>query len=123
MKSIFFAISIMAFVLYLSANDEAAVQGNWNGSYRSISKISAIRIVFGQNNSVELYSSDFKNTGKANGTYKLSHSNKLEITCQWPDKDSLFIMNGRINPEGNFVNGEWEHEKQSNGTFYLARRD
>ncbi len=123
MKSLLIAISIIGFVFYKADNVEPIVQGNWDGSYRSISKSSAMSIVFGRNNSIEMYSSDFKNTGKASGSYTISNGNKLVITCQWPGEDSTFTLYGWLSPGRNFVNGEWDYKKQSNGTFYLAKMD
>lgn len=123
MKTVFFIISILSFVAYKADTSELNVKGKWNGSYRTITNSSELSIVFGRGNRIELYSSDIKSTARATGSYTINNGNKLVITCQWPGEDSTFTLYGRLSPDRDFVNGEWDYEKQANGTFYLAKKD
>jgi hypothetical protein len=80
-----------------------------------------LRIVFGPGNEVQLYSSEIDINEKAIGIYAVSR-NEIAMICIWPDRDSTpFIMKGRLNPNQNFVDGNWKSADKTDGNFYLAK--
>lgn len=122
MKALLFAAGLISFVLYRSEKAGPSLQGTWEGRYKSIEKIFDMKIVFGQGNSIELYSNDLKINGKSSGTYTLSKNNELEIIAQPGDGDAIaFTMSGRLSPKKNFVNGDWQSGNNSSGSFYLVK--
>jgi len=123
MKSLLFAMGLVSFVVYRAENSEVYLQGIWKGSYGTIKKMAEVKIVFGQNNSIELYSSEIKKSGKAIGFYKVSKNNKIVITCNWPGRENIsFTMNGRLDSKKNFLDGNWESNDHSSGRFYLTKQ-
>jgi hypothetical protein len=121
MKSLFFALSLMSFVMYKSSRSDQDLMGTWKGSYRTIEKMMDVEIVFIQDNQVELYSNEFKSNVKAIGTYSISKSNDIAIICNWHMDSVSFSFNGKINPKRNFVNGDWKSGTNTLGSFYLAK--
>ncbi len=121
MKSLLFVVSLLSFIMYRASKSDLPLKGTWDGSYRTIEKKMDLRIVFGPGNEVQLYSTEMDNKGKAIGTYSVNR-NEIAITCIWPDRDStLFIMKGRLNPNQNFVDGNWGSADKTDGNFYLAK--
>ena len=122
MKALLFAAGLISFVLYRSEKMDLNLHGTWEGRYKSIEKMFEMKIVFGQNNSIELYSNDLKINGKSTGTYTLSKNNEIEIIAQPAAGDAIaFVMNGRLSPKKNFVNGDWQSGNNSSGSFYLVK--
>ena len=122
MKSVLFAMFVVSFVVYRAAECKVNLQGTWNGSYRTIDKIMDVKIVFGKNNKIELYSNALKNAGKATGSFRIINSNEIQITCMRQDEDHIFFtMNGKLNPKNNFLNGDWESDDYSSGSFYFQK--
>jgi hypothetical protein len=121
MKSLFFALSLMSFVMYKSSRSDQDLKGTWKGSYRTIEKMMDVEIVFIQGNKVELYSNEFKSNVKAIGTYSISKSNDIAIICNWPMDSVSFSFNGKINQKRNFVNGDWKSGDNTLGSFFLAK--
>jgi hypothetical protein len=122
MKSLLFAVSLMSFVVYRAEKSEVYLQGTWKGGYVMIKKMVDVKIIFRPDNSIEFYSSEIK-SGKATGFYKVSNSNKIAITCNWPDGDHIsFIMIGRLGPKSNFMDGDWELNNHASGRFYLTKQ-
>jgi len=116
-------MGLVSFVVYRAGKFEINLQGTWKGSYKTIEKMVDVKIIFGQYNRIELYSSGIKNAGKVTGSYTVSNSNEIAITCKWPGEDSIFFtMNGRLNPQKNFVDGDWELHDHSGGNFYLQKQ-
>ena len=121
MKSLLFVVSLMSFIMYRASKVDAPIKGTWDGSYRNIEKKMDLKIVFGPGNEVQLYSNAIENKGKAMGTYAVK-KNEIAITCIWPGRDSiLFTMEGRLNPNQNFVDGNWKSDNNTVGNFYLAK--
>jgi len=122
MKSILFAMGMLSFVIYRSANFDVRMQGTWKGSFRTVDKMIDVKIVFGQNNRMEFYSDEINKASIATGFYHLSNGNKIAITCKWPDSDNrFFTIVGRLNPEKNSLDGDWESDEHSGGSFYLTK--
>jgi hypothetical protein len=120
MKSLLFAVGLMSFVVYRVEKSEVYLQGTWKGRYGTIKKMVEVKVIFRPGNSIEFYSSEIK-SGKATGFYKLSNSNKIVITYNWPDRNSIsFTMDGRLSPKRDFV--DWESNDHSSGRFYLAKQ-
>jgi hypothetical protein len=121
MKSFFFVISLMSFVMYRAAKTDATLQGTWNGSYKTMEKMIDVRMVFGPGNRVELYSSDVKENSKAIGTYTLRR-NEIAITCIWPEGDHPpFVMKGWLSSKQNYLDGNWESMDSQGGIFSFAK--
>ncbi len=123
MKSLLFAMGLVSFVMYRAAKFDVDLRGTWQGSYKTTGKIVDVKIVFGQDNSIELYSGEIKETGKATGSYSVSNSNERLITLKWPGGDHIFFtMNGRLSRKRNFLDGDWESDDHSHGSFYLQKQ-
>ena len=121
MKSLLFVVSLLSFIMYTSFKADAPIKGTWDGSYSNIEKMMDLKIVFGPGNEVQLYSNAIENKGKAMGTYAVKR-NEIAITCIWPGRDSTLItMKGKLNPNQNFVAGNWESYNNTDGNFYLAK--
>ncbi|MGB3006106.1 MAG: hypothetical protein WBC06_06340 [Chitinophagaceae bacterium] len=121
MKSLLFVVSLLSFIMYTSFKADAPIKGTWDGSYSNIEKMMDLKIVFGPGNEVQLYSNAIENKGKAMGTYAVKR-NEIAITCIWPGRDSTLItMKGKLNPNQNFVAGNWESDNNTDGNFYLAK--
>ena len=122
MKALLFAAGLISFVLYRSEKMDLNLNGTWEGRYKSIEKMFEMKIVFGQNNSIELYGNDLKINGKSTGTYTLSKNNEIEIIAKPVTGDAIaFVMNGRLSPKKNFVNGDWQSGNNLSGSFYLVK--
>jgi hypothetical protein len=122
MKALLFAAGIISFVLYRSEKMDNSLHGTWEGRYKSIEKMFDVKIVFGQNNSIELYSNDLKINGKTTGTYTLSKNNEIEIITNQSNENAIsYIMNGQLSPKRNFVNGNWQSGNNASGSFYIAK--
>ena len=122
MKALLFAAGLISFVLYRAEKFDDNLQGTWEGRYKSIEKIFDVKIVFGKHNSIELYSNEFNTNGKATGSYSISKNNEIEISSNRPGSEAIsFIMNGKLSPKRNFVNGDWQSVDNSSGSFYLAK--
>lgn len=121
MKSLFFFLSLMSFIMYRASKSDRLIKGTWDGSYRTIEKKMDLQIVFGPGNEVKIYSSEIENKGKITGTYSVN-KNEIIISCIWPgSNNTAFIMKGRLNPNQNFVDGNWESANNTDGNFYLAK--
>lgn len=122
MKSVLFAICLMSFVVYRAAKFEVSLLGTWKGSYKTIEKRVDVKIIFEQGNRIELHSNAINNDGKTIGFYTINKSNEILITCKMPEEDHIsFTMNGKLNPNRNFLDGDWESNDHSSGSFYLQK--
>ena len=111
----------MSFIIYRGTKSKAYLVGTWNGIYSMNEKKMDLKIVFGPDNSIEMYNSDMNMASKAIGFYTISNNNKIAITGRWPGKDRIaFSMNGRLSPKKDFVNGGWSSGDYLHGGFFLA---
>jgi len=122
MKWYLFSIGLVFFIIYRSTRSEVNIQGTWKGVYSMNQKKVDVKIVFGENNNLEMYSSDMNSSRKATGSYTISSNNKIAINCKWPDDSRIaFSMNGRLSQKKDFVDGGWVAGDNLSGGFYLAK--
>jgi hypothetical protein len=122
MKLILFVSSLLSFIFYKAAKTEVSLQGTWKGCYKGAVSNEDIVIVIGKNNSIDLYSDEINSKPRATGICRVRNSNEVAISCSWKDanKESV-ILNGRLNPDNNFVEGDWESNDHLTGSFYLSK--
>ena len=122
MKSVLFAMCMLSFIVYRAAEFKVDLEGTWKGHYKTIDKTVDVKIIFRPNNRIELYSNALKNAVKATGSYTINNSNEILITCKRLDEGHVFfIMNGKLNPKKNFLDGDWKSDDHSYGSFYFEK--
>ena len=121
MKAFCFAVGLVAFIVYKGDKTKVDLRGTWEGLYNRNEKMIDLKIVFGNNNSLEMYSGEMHKVDKFTGSYLISNNNKIAIICKRQGKDEIaFSMNGGLNARRNFVKGDWEAGNYSYGEFFLA---
>lgn len=122
MRILLFALSLVSFVVYRAEQVQMNVRGTWTGSYRAADKITAVKVVFGRDNKLELYSDVMIKNGKTAGSYSVHNNNTITITCKGPDLAAICLtMKGRLNRNRDFVKGNWESVNNTAGSFSLSR--
>ncbi len=98
------------------------IYGTWKGSYGTEQEVEKVLVTFKPGNKVDLYEGEMKLKNKMSGTYYLQGDKTIVFVYKNMYGYNKVRMYGNLNKTKNFVDGVWEINGQTGGSFYLQKQ-
>jgi len=114
------AATVLTSFTFRSNDDDDSIDGLWMGYYRSDLIKEKVIVKFNGTEQIEFYTGGVDERTKTTGSYRLQ-GDSVSFTYKTPDGASI-TMEGHFNRRKNFVDGVWNEDKKTGGSFYLEKQ-
>ena len=121
MKNLIYLLACVIALGFTSKKMEDDINGIWMGYYRSDLIKEKVIVKFDNERKLEFYTGGVDDRTRSLGTYVMQGDS---VIFTYTSKEGQqFIMKGLMNRGKNYLDGSWQTNDQSNGSFFLERQN